>query len=258
MDLFLLIGIIIGTVAVLAGMLIKGASISILLSPEAALIIIVGIIAATINSYPIQEIKRIPKLIKVLFTKQSYDYAAIIKEIVELSNIARKDGLLALEDPVEKLDNKFLKKGLEMVVDGVEPDEVRKIMENEITSIDERHQVGANIFKTAGVTSPTLGVLGAVVGLIGALGNLENITKLGEMISSAFVATMYGIFLGYVILIPAGSRLIAKSDEEVQELNLILEGVMAIQAGLPPRSIENKLNSFLSSKQRFDENKEDR
>lgn len=256
MDVFLLIGIVVGTAAILGGMLIKGASITILLSPEAALIIIVGLIAATINSFPLQEIKRLPKMVKVLFSNQTYDYGKIVGQIVELSNIARKDGLLALEEPVEKLDNPFFKKGMEMVVDGAEPEEVRSVMESEIESMEERHRVGASIFKTAGATSPTLGVLGAVIGLIGALGNLENISKLGEMISSAFVATMYGIFLGYVILIPAGSRLTSKSEEEIQALDLILEGVIAIQAGMPPRSIERKLNSLLAPKQRYQDKEE--
>jgi chemotaxis protein MotA len=261
MDLFLLAGIIVGTVAVLAGMLLKGASISILISPEAGLIIFVGLIAATINSYPAQEIKRVPKMLKVLFSNKEYHYTEIINQIVELANKARKDGLLALEEPVQKLSDPFMKKGLEMVVDGVDPDEVREIMENEIEGIEERHRVGAGIFKTAGATAPTLGVLGAVIGLIGALGNLQNISKLGEMISSAFVATMFGIFFGYVILIPMGSRLTVKSDQEVQALNLILEGVLAIQSGQAPRSIEQKLNSLIAPGQRSqnpDQDKEGR
>ncbi|MFT8459028.1 MAG: flagellar motor stator protein MotA [Liquorilactobacillus ghanensis] len=261
MDLFLLAGIIIGTIAVLVGMLSKGASISVLLSPEAGLIIFVGLIAATLNSYPIQEIKRIPKMLKVLFTNKEYNYAETIRQLVELANKARKDGLLALEDPVQKLEDPFMKKGLEMVVDGVDPDEVREIMENEIDGIEERHRVGAGIFKTAGSTAPTLGVLGAVIGLIGALGNLQNVGKLGEMISSAFVATMFGIFFGYVILTPIGSRLTVKSDQEVQSLNLVLEGVLAIQAGQAPRSIEQKLNSLIAPSLRSqdqDQDKEER
>ena len=261
MDLFLIIGIIVGTVAVLAGMLLKGASISILISPEAALIIFVGLIAATINSYPVQEIKRVPKMFKILFSNKEYQYGEIVSTIVDLATRARKDGLLALEEPVQKLENPFMKKGLEMVVDGVDPDEVREIMENEIEGIEERHRVGAGIFKTAGATAPTLGVLGAVIGLIGALGNLQNISKLGEMISSAFVATMFGIFFGYVILVPMGVRLTVKSEQEIQALNLILEGVLAIQSGQAPRSIEQKLNSLIAPAQRTqneDQDKEER
>lgn len=260
MDLFLFIGIFLGIGAIVVGMVAKGASIAVLINPEAVIIIFVGIIAAIINSYPSKELKRIPKILGVLVKNQHYDYAGIIQEIVTMSNLARRNGLLALEDPVQKLENPFLKNGLEMVVDGIEPEQIREIMENEIEGVEERHRVGAGIFKTAGSTSPTLGVLGAVIGLIGALGNLNNVDALGHSISSAFVATLFGIFFGYVILIPFSSRLTVKSEQEMQELTLILEGVMAIQTGQSSKSIEKKLFSMLDPKDRAadsDENKED-
>lgn len=253
MDLFLVVGIVLGLFMVIFAMVLKGASIAILISPEAMLVIFVGIIAATINAYPSQEIKRIPKILKVLFRNQTFNNQATIKQLVELSNIARRNGLLALEEPVQQLTDPFMKKGLEMVVDGVDADHIRETLENEISGIEERHHIASNIFKTAGSTSPTLGVMGAVIGLIGALGNLNNVTVLGESISAAFVATLYGIFFGYVILIPAGSRLAQKSEAEVQSLNLTLEGILAIQSGQMPKSIEQKLLSLLPPQQRPDD-----
>lgn len=245
MDIFLIVGIILGFVSVVVGMILKGANVMVLINPAAAMIIFIGTIAALVNSFPGSEIKRLPKIFGALMRNEEQDVAGIIGKIVELANLARRDGVLALESSVEGLENPFMKKGLEMVVDGVDPEQIREIMENEIVGIEERHRTAAQMLKTAGAAAPTLGVLGAVIGLIGALGNLNDVDALGHMISAAFVATIYGIFLGYVLLVPFGSRLTSKSAIEVQTMMIIIEGVMAIQAGQTPKNIEQKLNSLI-------------
>lgn len=257
MDIFLIIGIVGGFVVVLTAMLLKGASITVLLSGEAVMVIIVGSIMAILNSFPKEEVLKIPKILGVLFSdKNKEDPAEIIAQIVEMSQTTRKNGLLSLESTVQGLQNKFMKKGLEMVVDGLEPELIREVLETEISSMEERHRVGATIFASAGGTAPTLGVLGAVIGLIGALGNLNDIEKLGESISSAFIATVYGIFVGYVLCHPFASRLKRKSLVEVNNMNIILEGILDIQAGNNPKSIERKLVGMLEpkSRARFEEN----
>ena len=231
MDFFLLIGIILGLISVVVGMIVKGANVAVLINPAAAIIIFVGVIAAVINSFPSSDIKKIPKIFGVLLKNKEYDLKTTINTIVDL------------EDP-------FLRKGLEMVVDGIAAEQIQEIMENEIYGIEERHRIGSSIFKTAGTSSPTLGVLGAVIGLIGALGNLEDVEALGHMISAAFVATLYGIFFGYVLFIPFSSRLSLKSEQEVQMMSIIVEGVLAIQAGQSPKSIEKKLYSLIDPKKR--------
>lgn len=248
MDIFLLLGIILGFVSVIVGMIVKGANVLVLLNPAAAIIIFVGIIAAIINSFPSEAIKKIPKLFGILFKKKSDTSVETVQKIVELAGIARSKGLLALEGPVQDLDDPFLKSGLEMIVDGLPADQVQEIMENRIASLEDRHTIGINLFKTAGTSSPTLGVLGAVIGLIGALGNLEDVEALGHMISAAFVATLYGIFFGYVLFIPFSNRLSLKSQAEVAQMMLIMEGVLAIQSGGSPKTIETKLYSLLDPK----------
>ncbi len=253
MDIFLLLGIILGLISVIVGMIVKGANVLVLLNPAAAIIIFVGIIAAVINSYPSNEIKKIPKLFAILFKNNSHDASATINQIIEMANIARREGILSLEKTVHNLDNPFLKKGLEMVVDGLPAEQVREIMENEVIGMEDRHKIGSDIFKTAGTSSPTLGVLGAVIGLIGALGNLNDVEALGHMISAAFVATLYGIFFGYVLFIPFSNRLKIKSENEVFQMELVIEGVLAIQAGNSPKAIEKKLNSLLAPKYRNQE-----
>lgn len=257
MDIFLILGMIGGLIVVVTAMVLKGASISILLSGEAIMVILVGTVIALLNSFPKGEFVKLPKIFGVLFSnKGQEDPAEVITMLVEMSQQTRKDGLLSLESTVQNLDNKFMKKGLEMVVDGLEPDLIREVLEIEIEGLEERHRLGATAFATAGSTAPTLGVLGAVIGLIGALGNLNDIDKLGESICSAFVATVYGIFTGYLIWHPFSNRLKRKSLEEVKNMNIMLEGILAIQAGNNPKSIERKLVGMLEPKQRvrFEEN----
>lgn len=261
MDIFLVIGMIAALVIVVLAMIEKGASLAVLLSAEALLVIIGGSIVGILNSFPKHEFAKIPKIMKVLFdAKAAQDPAEIIVQLVEMSQTTRRDGLLSLESTIQGLENKFMKKGLEMVVDGLEPDLIKEVLEIEIESMEERHRLGATVFTQAGGTAPTLGVLGAVIGLIGALGNLNDITILGESIKSAFVATVYGIFMGYLIFHPFASRLKRKSAEEMKNMNIMLEGILAIQAGNNPKSIERKLVGMLPPKDRarFDENNNDK
>lgn len=252
MDIFLVLGVIIGLSAVIVGMMVKGANIVVLLNPAAAIIILIGTMAAVMNSFPKNEFIKIPKILGILFKeKGKEDQVAIIMEIIELSKTSRKDGLLSLEKVVENMPNKFMKKGLSMVVDGTEAGYIREVLEMEIESMEERHRLGASIFTTAGGAAPTLGVLGAVVGLIGALGNLNDVEKLGHMIAGAFVATLYGIFFGYVVCHPFASRLKRKSHEEVSSMYIIVEGVLAIQEGVNPQKIQEKLIGMLEPSKRI-------
>lgn len=251
MDIFLVFGMIGGLVIVVLAMLQKGASLSVLLSTEAIMVILGGTFIALLNSFPKNEFKKLPKIFGVLFSsKELNDPAETIEQLVQMSQTTRREGLLSLESTIQGLDNKFMKKGLEMVVDGLEPDLIREVLEIEIESMEERHRLGITAFTTAGGTAPTLGVLGAVIGLIGALGNLDDVTVLGESIKSAFVATVYGIFTGYLIWHPFANRLKRKSGEEVKNMNIVLEGILDIQAGNNPKSIERKLLSMIEPKQR--------
>ncbi|HOP74528.1 MAG TPA: flagellar motor stator protein MotA [Bacillota bacterium] len=251
MDIFLVIGLITGGLAVVVGMHVKGADIAILLNPAAAIIILIGTTAAVMNSFPKKEFLNIPKIIRALFVeKGKQDSIAVVDYIVNVAQQARKEGLLSLEAGLKNIDNRFLKKGLSMVIDGMDPNYIKAALELEIDSMEERHRAGAAIFSAAGSYAPTLGVLGAVVGLIGALGNLEDTEKLGHMIAAAFVATLYGIFVGYVVCHPIASRLKRKSHEEINMMHIITEGVLSVQAGENPRSIKMKLAGMLEPAER--------
>lgn len=256
MDLFLIIGVVTGALAIVVGMYVKGANVAVLLNPAAAIIIIIGTTAAVMNSFPKHEFLKIPKVFGVLFREgKNEDPCTIIEKILELAQKARKDGLLALEQDTRNMDDPFLQKGLGMVVDGIEKEYISEVLSFEIEAKEERHRVGASVFTSAGSYAPTLGVLGAVIGLIGALGNLEDTERLGHMIAAAFVATLYGIFIGYVLCHPFASRLKRKSNVEVTRMKLVVEGVLSIQSGENPQSIKMKLSGLLDpeSKRKFEE-----
>lgn len=244
MDIFLIIGLVLGAICIMMALILKGASVAMLLNGEVAVIIFGGMIAAVLSSYTMADIKRLPKVMKVLMSNEEPDLNGTIEKMVELSNIARREGLLALEAPVNELDDPFMKQGLELVVDGAEAEQIRDLMESEVDAMETRHHRMSGLFKTAGATSPTLGVMGAAIGLIGALGNLSDINKLGPMIASAFVATIFGIFMGYLVMIPFATRLEAKNEEEVLLKTLIIEGVMDIQAGHSAKVIEQEKSNL--------------
>ncbi|MBA2869811.1 chemotaxis protein MotA [Anoxybacillus calidus] len=251
MDKTSIIGIILGIIAVGVGMVFKGVSPSVLINPAAILIIIVGTIASVTIAFPTSEIKKVPKLFGVIFKEQKIPtIEELIPLFVEWANIARREGLLALEAKVEEIDDPFLRNGLSMAIDGQTEEFIRDVMTEEIAAMEERHQANAAIFTQAGTYAPTLGVLGAVVGLISALKNMENIEELGIAISAAFVATLMGIFTGYVLWHPFANKLKRKSKEEVKVRQVMIEGVLSILEGQAPRAIEQKLASYLPETER--------
>ncbi len=232
-------------------MVLKGVPLSALLNPAALLIIIIGTIAAVTIAFPTSELKRIPQLVGVLFKeKRMLSVEELIPMFSNWATIARKEGLLALEVKVAEVEDPFLKNGLSMAVDGQSAEFIRDVMTEEIEAIEERHASGASIFSQAGTYAPTLGVLGAVVGLIAALGQMDDTNALGEAIAAAFVATMLGIFTGYVLWHPFANKLKQKSKQEIKIKEVMIEGVLSVLEGQSPRAIEQKLSMYLSKKDR--------
>lgn len=248
-----IIGIILGVLAVVLGLVFKGTSLVALINPAAIVIIFVGTIACVLIGFPGNELKKVPQLLKIIFFKQNLpDTNELIEQFVKLSTLARQEGILAIESHVDDIDDPFLKQGLRMVVDGMEPDFIRDTMEEELEAIEERHAVGAAIFTQAGTYAPSLGVLGAVIGLIAALGNLNDVETLGNAIAAAFVATLFGIFSGYVLWHPFANKLRRKSQQEIRLKSLMIEGVLSIQSGVSPRAMRDKLIVFVPHSERKD------
>lgn len=251
MDKTSIIGLIIGFVAIGVGMVLKGVSFTALNNPAAILIIIFGTIAAVTIAFPTNEITKVPKLFKIIFTEQKLmDSTELIRLFSEMAQLARKEGLLALEAKTNEIDDAFLRNGLSLAVDGQSADYIRDVLTEEIDAMEDRHMSGAAIFSQAGTYAPTLGVLGAVLGLIAALGNMNNTEELGRAISAAFVATLLGIFTGYVLWHPFSNKLRRKSKQEVKLKQLMVEGILSILEGEAPRVIEQKLASYLPAGER--------
>lgn len=251
MDKSTYIGLFLGVVAVGAGMVMKGASLGSLLNPAALLIILGGTVACIFIAFPMEDLKEVPKLFKIMFKSQELvSKNELIEQIGNWATVSRREGLLSLESKAEEIEDEFLRNGMRMVIDGNDPEFIRDVLMENISAMEERHRKGALIFTQAGTYAPTLGVLGAVVGLIAALGNLNEIDALGKLISAAFVATLLGIFTGYVLWHPMANKLKQKSKKETQVKMMMAEGLLAIQAGEPVLSINQRLAVFLSSTER--------
>lgn len=251
MDVSTILGLVIGFVALLVGMVMKGVAMSSLLNMAAVLIIIFGTAASVIIAFPMNELKRIPKLFGILFKEQKLTSdAKIIQMFSQWADVARREGLLSLESQTDEVEDTFLKNGLGLAIDGQNAEYIRDILTEEVEAMEERHSVGAQIFSQAGTYAPTLGVLGAVVGLIAALGDLSDIDVLGAAISAAFIATLLGIFTGYVLWHPFSNKLRRKSAEEVRQKMMMIEGILSVLEGESPRVIEQKLASYLPMEER--------
>ncbi|MGM0873328.1 MAG: flagellar motor stator protein MotA [Bacillota bacterium] len=246
MDKTTIIGVVLAIIAVGVGMTLKGVSPSVLLNAPALLIIILGTIAAVTIAFPTSEIKKVPKLFGIIFKEEKIP---TIQELIPLfsewAQVARKEGLLALEAKLSEIDDPFLKNGLLMAVDGQNAEFIRDVMSEEIEAMEDRHQALATIFTQAGTYAPTLGVLGAVVGLIAALSHMDNTDELGKAIGAAFIATMMGIFTGYVLWHPFANKLKRKSKQEVKVKQVMIEGVLSVLEGQAPKAIEQKLATYL-------------
>ena len=252
MDLSTIIGLILGFGAIFVGMLLKGVPPENLLNLAAILIILFGTAATVIIAFPMSELKRIPKLFGVIFKEQKLESdSAIIRMFTEWADIARREGLLSLEAKTDDIQDPFLKNGLGLAIDGQNADYIRDVLNEEVDAMEDRHSAGALIFTQAGTYAPTLGVLGAVVGLIAALKDMNDIEALGTAISAAFIATLLGIFTGYVLWHPFANKLKRKSNIEVRQKMMMVEGILSVLEGEAPRVIEQKLSSYLSKEERL-------
>jgi len=250
MELTSILGLIVGVISIAGAMYFKHLSPSIFLNPAAIFVIFVGTVACILNAFPGKDLKNIGKLFGILFSSGSKDANAkieIIKSIEEFATVARKEGILALEGRVETLENDFMKKALRMVIDGSPPEYIIDALSLEMEEIEERHNINASIFSQAGAYAPTLGVLGAVFGLIAAMENIDNTEEMAVAIAAAFMATILGIFTGYVLWNPFANKLKVKNKHEMVEKRMMIEGIISIQKGESPGMIKDKLTSFLSS-----------
>lgn len=247
-----IIGLVLGLFMLIVGMLLKDAPlISLVTNPAAYVIILVGTVASVFVAFPMSDLKKVPKLFKIIFVEPKLvPREQLISMFMEWATITRREGLLALEARVEEIEDEFLKVGMRMIIDGNDQDLVRDVLLEDVTATEDRHRSGAQIFSQAGMYAPTLGVLGAVVGLIAALQNLDNMNALAHAVAAAFVATLLGIFTGYVLWHPMANKLKRLSKREIDLKLMMVEGLLSIQSGVSTIAIQQKLMVFLTPTER--------
>lgn len=251
MDISVIIFILVGFGSIIAGYLIEKGVLTALFVLAPAIIVFGGTAGAVGLTFPAEILKRLPKILKVIVSPKKIDLPSLVAYFKDISYKTRKNGLLSLEGEISSDPNldSFIKKGLQLVVDGVDPQAVRSILELELESISERHKKGAAIFQQAGGYSPTLGIIGTVMGLVHILADLSEPTTLGPKIASGFLATLYGLSFANLLFLPLATRLKALDEKEFVEKSLIIEGILYIQEGINPNTIAEKLKGFLSKQE---------
>lgn len=255
-DMLTAIGLLLGAGMMFFGMVSGGWSeMHLFWDASSVAITLGGSLAAVMIVTPMSEFKKFGKLFVQAFKEPASSSAETIATFSELSRKARKEGLLSLEDAINNLEDAFLKKGLQMVVDGIEPESIKEILELEIAGMETRHSNGASIFKTWGAFAPGFGMLGTLIGLIQMLGNLSDASTIASGMGKALITTYYGSLLANLIASPIAQNLSAKSAYEVNMREMMVEGILAIQSGVNPRIVEDKLISYLSPAEREEYNK---
>ncbi len=245
MDILSIIGVILAFAAMIGGSILKGSGVTSLLGGAAFVIVVVGTFAAILVQTPLKTFLHGMKISKWVFMPPALNPHAVIDKIVEWSNVARKQGLLGLESAVEAEPDEFMKKGLQSLVDGGEPDAIRNLLEVDLETREHFDTSGAKVFEGLGIYSPTLGIIGAVMGLMAVMQNLNDPSKLGHGIAAAFIATIYGIAFANLFFLPMASKLKSVIHSQTQVRVMTIEGIIAIAQGENPRNIEAKLKGYL-------------
>ncbi|WP_407315879.1 flagellar motor protein [Pseudomonas sp. nanlin1] len=245
MDVLSLIGIILAFVAIIGGNFLEGGHLSALLNGPAALIVIGGTLAAALLQTPMSAFKRALQIARWILFPPRIDLSSGIDRVVNWSLTARKEGLLGLESVADVEPDSYARKGLQLLVDGAEPEAIRSILEVDFLTQESRDVQAAKVYECMGGYAPTIGIIGAVMGLIHVMGNLADPSQLGSGIAVAFIATIYGVASANLVLLPMANKLKAIALRQSRYREMLLEGILSIAEGENPRSIELKLQGFM-------------
>lgn len=250
MDIGTIGGIVAGLALVAWGIMAGGVGFGAYVDAPSVIIVVGGTFAATFVAYPMKRVLGIGGITSKVMKMPQDDIGSIIKKILELANTARREGLLALEEAVSQVQDDFLKKGVTLIVDGTDPELVKGILETELSYVSSRHSLGRGLFDTLATLAPAFGMIGTLVGLVAMLQNLSDPSKIGPSMAVALLTTFYGSLLANLFFIPISKKLEVNSAEEELVKEMMIEGLLSIQAGENPRIIEEKLKTFLPPKVR--------
>ncbi|WP_138202626.1 motility protein A [Haloimpatiens lingqiaonensis] len=254
-DIMTSIGMLAGIICVVYGIMIGGSGsigqrVMIFFDLGSIFITVGGSFAALLINYPLTQLKKMIKVNMEAYREHTMEGEEIIGDFINLSRKARREGLLSLEDGISDINDDFLKKGLQMVIDGIEPETIREVMELEIDEMERRHRQGAEMFKSWAAYAPAFGMIGTLIGLIQMLANLSDSASLASGMAKALITTFYGSLMANLIFNPIAANLNYKTDIEVAGREMMLEGILAIQSGVNPRIVQEKLISYLSPDER--------
>ncbi len=249
MDLSSLLGLVLGFVIVIGSIMYAG-PIKYFWDLPSFLIVFLGGFFAYMISFPMSNVATLGTVVSKVFQDKKMDLESIIKKIIDLANIARREGLLALEEAVSEIQDEFLQKGVMLIVDGTDPELVKNILETDAANMEERHKVNKAMFEVLGSVTPAFGMIGTLIGLVLMLYNMSDPSSIGPSMAVALITTFYGSFAANLLYIPFANKLSSKSATEMLVKQVMIEGLLSIQAGENPRIIEEKLKSFLSPAQR--------
>lgn len=245
MDKTSLFGLALGLIAIVGGQVLEGGHVGSLVQPTAFLIVIGGTLGAVMLQSPLRIFVTGLGMGKWILWPPITEPQLLIEQIARWSHVARKEGLLALEAQIEAIEDPFMRRGLQLLVDGAEPDRLREVLEVEIGAYEEQMKLAAKIWESAGGYAPTIGILGAVMGLIHVMENLTDPSKLGSGIAVAFVATIYGVGSANLIFLPVGKKLLANIARLVTLREMFIDGLVGIANGDNPRIIESRMQGYL-------------
>lgn len=246
MDIVTPVGFVLAIAAVLVSDMMDGGTVRSLINPAAILLVLGGTLGATAMSSRMSDLKGLLKSVMRAMRPPKVDRVAVIRELVQFADLARREGLLKLDALLPEIKDDFLRRGLMMAVDGTDETLVREVMESEMTTLETVALEGARFFDTAGGFAPTLGIIGTVIGLVSVLSNIANAAKLAPSIATAFIATLWGVSSANLFWLPLANKLKAIAGLETSVREIVLAGVLAIEAGDNPRVVQDKLRAFLS------------
>ena len=249
MDLATIVGVVLGTVLVLASILMGG-DLAAYINIPSVMIVIGGATCATLTAFPLARFLQIPAVAMKAVKTEAQDLLALVTQLVELAEIARRDGILALENAVEQIEDPFLVRGIQMAVDGSDPEQIESVMETELENLMDRHESCKGLLDCFGRYAPAFGMIGTLIGLVAMLSNMDDPSKIGAGMAAALLTTLYGAILANMFFLPMADKLAQRSSEETLAKTVIIQGVMAIQAGDNPRNVHSKLLTFVPPAER--------
>lgn len=258
MDIASVVGMALSWILVIMG-IVQGGDPGAFIDAASVLITLGGALGATILSNPLERFKNVGKIAKNVFFTEQIDMVGLIQTLVSFAEKARREGLLSLEEDASQINDVFMKKAIQLVVDGTDPELVKSILDTEIGLLEERHAANAGMFDVLAAMGPAFGMIGTLIGLINMLGSLDDPDALGPGMAVALITTMYGSMLANMVAIPLSNKLKVASGREVLAREMMVEGILAIQAGENPRIVEEKLKVFLPPSARvvFDAGKDE-